>query len=357
MRKVKFFMNYLKERDWLEEMAREGWLLDDISVGAIYKFKKSEPCEKVYEVERFALSYSGNAGKRELTGRKTAFDIASQTGWEIVTHDESMNYYFRKDRAGDESDELYGDEESRRLRAEKWRGYMSVDAPKMLLGLLLSICAIYMICLFMMGSGAAMGAADYSLLWVFFIGVTVEAGFSLLLMTFGERVYHDMLLSREQWEKRKKYCEKRKFQKAEEMLAYLTGKDAEGLAFAGCGGGRYLFEPTAEHYVYYADTSRALSKRRRAAGKKPVRESKDWEGVSTAWHEASMEEAEKLGLEVVCAVDGGTLIYRRKKSLPPVVWDSGAGRTGYGSMLYGVRTMMLGALAVGFAAGLILGII
>ena len=93
MKKIKFFTSLAKERDWLEEMARQGFLLTNITMGVIYTFQGCEPCEKVYEVERFAIS--ANPSITELTARTNAIDVATQFGWEMVTHDENMNYYFQ----------------------------------------------------------------------------------------------------------------------------------------------------------------------------------------------------------------------------------------------------------------------
>jgi hypothetical protein len=140
--KWKFFLSILKERDWLEKMAETGWLLEKIDIGMRYHFKKIEPAQKVYEIDCFPIPMSGNATKQEVMARKTAFDIAKQTGWEIVTHDESMNYYFVKDKAGDESDELYNDDESKRQRAEKFHRRYAYEQPRMLLSLIVFITVI-----------------------------------------------------------------------------------------------------------------------------------------------------------------------------------------------------------------------
>ena len=80
MKKIKFFLSLLKERDWLEEMATQGWLLTNMTMGIIYTFKPVKPCEKVYEIERFAIT--SHPTVEELTARTRAFDITSQFGWE-----------------------------------------------------------------------------------------------------------------------------------------------------------------------------------------------------------------------------------------------------------------------------------
>lgn len=51
MKKTKFFLSVLKERDWLEEMAAKGYILKNITMGMCYDFEETEPCEKVYEID------------------------------------------------------------------------------------------------------------------------------------------------------------------------------------------------------------------------------------------------------------------------------------------------------------------
>lgn len=108
-------------------MAAQGWLLTDITLGILYHFKKTEPCEKVFDIDRFAIS--AHPSIQELNARKIATDVAGQSGWEIVTHDEEMNYYFVKDKAGDETDEFYDEESFRRERAERYRKHYSYEHP------------------------------------------------------------------------------------------------------------------------------------------------------------------------------------------------------------------------------------
>lgn len=130
MKKLKFFFSLLKERDWLEGMASQGWLLTNMTWGVLYHFEKTEPCEKVFEVERFAITAHPTVA--DLTARARALDITSQFGWEQVTHDEDMNYYFMKDKAGDETDEFYDNAELRKERAERYRKHFSIEQPRKL---------------------------------------------------------------------------------------------------------------------------------------------------------------------------------------------------------------------------------
>lgn len=352
MKKTKLFLSILKERDWLESMARQGYMLEDITFGINYKFKEVEPVEKVFEIERFSLSSSGDASKQELTARKTAFDIATQTGWEVITHDESMNYYFAKDRAGDETDELYEDVESRQVRADRFRRTYTLETPQMLLSLLLIVAVIYIALFFIIGN-----KPGELVVWMgIFIGLTViEVGISFFQMKAGELMYKELMLSREEWEQRKKYGVKKSFKKVADLKAFLQEQDEKGLAYKGNVDGYMLFEESTIHYRYYADTLTALKKRLKKSGKSFKKETKDWENNSTLWHEQSMDEAQKLGLNVVCSVESGTIIYRRDAGLPEVIWDNDAIKTGSGDITAKLYTTFGPILIIAFIVGFVLG--
>ena len=143
MKKIKFFASLLKERDWLEEMATQGWLLTDMTLGIIYNFKEIPPCEKVYEIERFAVSPHSTIA--DLTARTNAISLAKEFGWEVATHDEDMNYYFVKDKAGDESDEFYDNEETRKERAERYRNRLCIEHPHLLAKFDMVLTVFYLI--------------------------------------------------------------------------------------------------------------------------------------------------------------------------------------------------------------------
>lgn len=359
MKKLKFFLSVLKERDWLEDMARQGYLLNDIKLGILYKFDETKPCEKVYEIERFAINANREATKQELTAKENAIDIANQTGWKVVTHDEMMNYYFIKDKAGDETDEFYEDEASRLSRAEKYRKEMSITQPKTLLSLLMCIAALY-IPLFILCRNDAKNLSI--LMWIFIVVSIIEVGISLFSIIGGEITYNDLILSRAEWEAKKKYSEKKNFKKTKELIDFLSKKNDEGLVLSHCKDGIYYFEPSDKKYTYYADTISALNKRNKKKGNKLVRDSKDIEGRGLKWQEQSIREARKLGLEIVCCASYGTLIYRKKADNNySAVTDSenetsvfNAVTTGYGDscqtmVLFGVLMLVVIAIAITIA--------
>lgn len=354
MKKLKLIWSVLKERDWLEEMARQGYLLKNITMGIWYEFEEIDPCEKVYEIEHFALENIGEARKEELTLKRNALDVAKQMGWKLVTHDEAMNYYFVKDKAGDETDEFYDDEASRRTKAERCRKMIAIDMPKQLLSLLIFITVIYGILFFVCRNDV-----KALILWGgIYIAVAVfEVAISVVGIYAGERLYNDLILSRAEWEEKKKYSEKKSFKSAKKLLSYLNDKNAQGLEFAQYKNGTYQFVPTKESYEYYLDTRKALSRRCKEKGVNIIKDKKDIENRGISWQEQSMVEAEKLDLEVVGMVEYGTVIYRRNSKKAKVTWDTMVVNTGYGDTKKTWITAYIVLFVIAFMFGVILAIV
>ena len=315
MKKVKFFLSLLKERDWLEEMAAQGWLLTNMTMGVIYTFKKVKPCEKVYEVERFAITSHPTVA--ELTARTRAFDITSQFGWEQITNDEDMNHYFVKDKAGDETDEFYDDEESRRERAERFRKHMCVEQPQILI-LETLICSVIFFLLSLMGSFAPSFAFPF-----FAAFVIVELSLIYASMSWGQRNYTELSMSREEWELYKKHTEKKKFSKVSQLLTFLQEKDAVGLTLKNQESHSYQFEPASRRYDYYIDTKVCLKKRVKAEGQRFQSDKKDLLTQGLKWHEMSIAHAARFGFTPVTVIDKNILVYKRPHSNAPMPQDNG----------------------------------
>lgn len=314
MKKIKFFMSLAKERDWLEEMARQGFLLTNITLGILYTFKECEPCEKVYEVERFAVS--SNPTISELTARTNALDIATQFGWEMITHDETMNYYFMKDKAGDETDEFYDDEETRKERAERYRKAYSIEDPLNLLVGELCISFIYLILYFILDNSTG-------LLVVYLLLTTFELLCIYGTMRMGQLAYKELCMSREEWEDYKKYSEKKGFNKVQQLRSYLQEKSEFGLSLKGYENGQYLFEEDSKRYNYFVDTKSCLKKRLKKEGTPFADESKDWTNISLNWYETSIANAAQYNLKPVAVINKTVLVYKRPYSDAPLPWENG----------------------------------
>lgn len=318
MKKIKFYLSLLKERDWLEEMAAKGWLLTNISGGIIYHFKEAEPCEKVYEIERFAITAHPTVA--DLTAKTRALDITSQFGWEKITHDEDMNYYFMKDRANDETDEFYDDPELRLERAERYRRHFCIEQPKMLLFELLGVSILYFIlCLLLQ----QMPYAQSTLMWIYLIFSIFELIIICLLITTGQRNYTELRMSRHEWELHKKYNEKRRFPKVQQLRSFLQEKSEFGLALKGHENGFYLFEEDTQRYNYFIDTKRCLKKRLKEDGLRFSNDKKDLMIQSLKWYEMSIANAAQYNLKPVAVIGKTALIYKRPYSDEPMPWENG----------------------------------
>lgn len=102
-RKVsKTFMpwKFEEEQKWLEEQAREGWLLEKKSF--TYHFVKAEPQDMVYRVDYFSIT---KKKKDEYIA------IFAESGWELV-HSSAGWHYFRIPAEEFDTD-IYSDTQSR----------------------------------------------------------------------------------------------------------------------------------------------------------------------------------------------------------------------------------------------------
>ena len=122
-------------------------------------------------------------------------------------------------------------------------------------------------------------------------------------------------MSREEWEQRKCFGEKRKFSRTQNLLRFLQEKSTQGFVLIDYSDGKYLFEETETDFQYEIDTKQALVKRLKAQGKKYHWERKDWNLQSFQWYEMSIAEAQSRGLELVCIIDGETLVYKRNSEI------------------------------------------
>ena len=347
MKKIKFFMSFYKERDWLEEMAGQGWLLTNITMGFLYHFEPCEPCKRVYEIERFAITAHPTVA--ELTARAQAFDITSQFGWKQVTHDEDMNYYFVKDKAGDETDEFYDDPETRIARAERYRKHYAIDQVYGLLAGLLFFSVVYIGLFFLLKNDPEV---QHRLMVIYLFLSSFEVFMIFGLITLGNRLYREMGMSRKEWEIHKKYDEKKSFNKVQQLRSYLQEKSEFGLALKGYENGYFLFEEDDLRYNYFIDTKSCLKKRLKKDGITFTNEEKDWSVQSLKWYEMSIANAAKYDLKPVAVLERSVLIYKRPYSDKPLPWENGNENLRFASPAFAVFIILLTCFIVGFIAGL-----
>lgn len=353
MRKLKFFASIFKERDWLEEMAQKGWIFQDITWGILYHFKKSEPCEKVFEVERFGAS--NHPKIQEINARRLALDVANQAGWQVVTHDEEMNYYFMKDKAYDETDEFYDDEELRKDRAERFRKRYAYEMPTAFLAMDLFVTVLYMLVFAML---VILNSNYYKYLSGFYlVYVFIEVAIVLFYLWWGNKMYEELNLSREQWELRKNTEKTPKFKKVKELRAFLQEKNQQGFVLSAYENKKLLFEQSAVKYDYCIDTRPALQKRLKKQGNTFKREKKDWQGQSLKWYEMSIEEAGKHNFTPVCVVGQDVLVYKRPHSDKELPWENDDKKMGFlhnfPKMVVGLFMLMLVSCMAGYISGML----
>ncbi|MBQ7774837.1 MAG: DUF2812 domain-containing protein [Lachnospiraceae bacterium] len=350
MKKLKFYFSLLKERDWLEEMATQGWLLTNITFGILYHFKETEPCEKVYEIERFAVSAHPTVS--ELTAKTRAIDIASQFGWEVVTHDEDMNYYFAKDKAGDETDEFYDDEESRMDRAERYRKHYSIEQPASFLLSQLVMSLLYICLCFILERDIA-----YGLMWIYLLLTTFEIALIFSSMVIGQRTYREFSMSREEWALYKKHSEKKGFNKVQPLRSYLHEKSEQGLALKSYENKMFLFEEDSTRYNYFIDTKANLKKRMKQNGTQFTDETKNWSNTSLKWYEVSIADAAKYGLKPVAVINKSVLVYKRPYGDQSIPWENGNENINFAAPTLAGAIIMLVAFIIGVIIGALAALI
>ncbi|MBQ6697235.1 MAG: DUF2812 domain-containing protein [Lachnospiraceae bacterium] len=353
MKKCKLFVSLLKERDWLEDMARQGWMLKDMTWGILYHFEQIDPCEKVFEIERFAIT--ANPSVSDLTAKAHALDITSQFGWEQVTHDEDMNYYFVKDKAGDETDEFYDDMETRRERAERYRKHFCIEAPRNMLSGSLMLSILYLIVFFLTREEPGV---QFFFMWLYIIIIVLELLFAYISIRWGQQISGELCMSRSEWELHKKYSEKKRFNKVQQLRSYLQEKSEFGLSLKGYENGLYLFEEDTKRYNYFIDTKSCLKKRLKEDGLLFTEETKDIQTQSLKWYETSIANAAQYGLKPVAVVNKHVLIYKRPYSDQPLPWENGNTNINYGlptkeaALLFGICFLI--GVVIGVVAAMFL---
>lgn len=367
MRKVKFFVSFYKERDWLEEMATQGWLLTNIKLGFIFYFKEITPCDKVYELERFAIS--ANPSVTELTARSNAIELAKEFGWEMVTHDEDMNYYFVKDKAGDETDEFYLDEESRRARAERYRNHYCSELPHIATKFDIVFSVFFLVIMLLLtimdmnsermetGQTNSLLATLFPLLAIYAASALVSTISITFSIKWGNRWYKELCMTREEWAYYKKYSEKKSFRTIQELRSYLQEKSEFGLSLIEYDNGIFRFEADSNRYNYYIDTKKTLKRRMKQAGSKYKSENKDWYEASPKWYETSIADAAQYGLKPVAVIHKNVLVYKRPYSDDhqenPLPWENGGERIHKHTFITKSLLYLLSCFTVGFIVGII----
>jgi len=345
MRKIKLFRSIYKEREWLEEMAGQGWLFAGVTMGVLYYFEQTEPCEKLFEIERFDIST--HTTMEELDARNLALDLASRSGWSVIFQDADMNYYFMKDKKNSECNELYSDAKYRRERAERFRKHHAINTPISLLVEWLIISIFCMLILFMMLPILQEIDPAVPVIFglIYIITTITEIGSAFYNITLGQYLYDELLLSREAWEAGQQFRFKKHFRTVGQLKEFLFRQSEEGLVLSNCSNNHYLFEQDANCYDYFVDTKSCFKKR---MSEQPASSDSD----ALHWYEFSIAYASEYHLKPLGIIRNNAIVYRRPHSAAPLPAenDSHTIHSRIPSLLK--AALVAGALLVGLFIGI-----
>ncbi len=357
-KKFKFYLTFHQEREWLEEMALQGYMLEDVKFGMYYSFRKDTPKHMLYEVDRFDLK--SNPTLSEMMEKKNFIDMAMEGGWKEVTHDENLNYYFTKEYEEDGFNDLYNNEESMHMRADKFRNFYLSQA-KLLVKMIAFVATVgVLLDLLLLGSGIDSSQLQqvrmgYHLCFGAYIVIT--SLITCLTFKISDMVYEDMqMMSREAWKKQKSRGtrkERHLIITTKGLQKYLKKHAQKGEKLISMGMLTYTFEKTKSTAVdFVMDTKSMVDERRRKAGMKRISDTKDWNLMGNDWQAESIAYAQEHGLECLCAFDNRAIIYQvyDKKDIPE---DMKRQRVRLFSIIGGTGMLML----IGGVIGLVIGIV
>lgn len=357
IKKTKWFISIKKEKLWLEEMALKGYKLCNMVFGIRYTFEKIEPSRLVYEMDRFNLPKSPSLG--EIKEKEEAIEVAKELGWEIVVHDEDMNYYFCKEYIPEDSNQLYHDLESREIRAQKYRNRYQTLAKSMIamalaVNVFLAIFALFMWLLD--------GVPDVGF-YYFSLGYTVFClGFTLLYDCIGEKYYKEFMMTEEEWLRNNTYKKehqkkvKKVFFQSKSLQKYLTKESENGWHIYKFSAIHYLFEKEeCRKYQYIMDSKALTNKRIKSRGEETLTDKKDWMGMNNAWQVQSVKDAESLGWEFVSAYGNNMILYRGAADKEMEQLNSHGKMPLVGAFAYKVGTFLFICGSIGFVVGLCFG--
>lgn len=313
IKKFRFFISLRKEKMWLEEMAAQGYLFQNISFGGIrYTFEIGMPKKMVYEIDRFNVPK--NPTLSQIHEKEEFLSLATELGWQEVTHDIDMNYYFSKEYVEGDINELYNDNEMRMVHANKYYDHM-MELPNTLntLSLVLSVLVLVE---YALASNRSIGFIVFALGYSMF-----TLAYQLITKHFALYYRKELSLSSEEWydteQERQTYKHKRRFFLSSKQLGqYLMAQSQRGWHIQKMGIFHYVFkqgEPETRYYMI--DSSSTVNRRRKKEHLPVIDDARDISNQNNDWQQQSAKDASTHGWDFVCA-SGNTLILY-KKDTPP----------------------------------------
>ncbi len=308
---LRFWVSIQKERKWLEEMALQGWFLENLTLGIFYTFVKGEPKRMLYDVDRFNLPKKPTL--EEIRHKEMFLEMAEEMGWREVCHDESLTYYFTKEYEEGGVNELHNDPESRRYRAEKFRSYLQESAKRMVFWSMVMAAMDTAVMLLQAATG------EFSRLdwfhWVTLVYVIFTNGIAMSCFRLGARSTRELSLTRQEWEEsidpNTHKCVRKLIFRVKKLKRFLQEQAKEGWVLTGVTPVRYFFEKQESTGQIYTMDSRWLVNRRLAEQNcKKIADGKDWTGINNDWQLKSVRDAEEKGWTFVCALENRSMIYR-----------------------------------------------
>lgn len=355
IKRLKFFFTFRREREWLEEMALHGYMLEDVKFGLYYSFRKDKPKRMIYEIDRFDLKKNPNLA--EMMQKKNFIDMVKEGGWREVTHDESLNYYFTKEYEEDGFNDLYNDEESIQMRADKFRDYYLSQA-ELLVKMVVLVVVVGLLFNFIMEKvfdGVAETLADSVKIYNAFCGiyVAVTSIWACALFKVSKIMYEDFRTMSK--DNRQVHKEKRLIMTTKGLQKYLKRHAKKGEKLVSMGMLTYTFEKTDTRAVTFVmDTKSMVNERRKKAGMERISDTKDWNMMGNDWQAESIAYADEHGLQCLCALDNRAIIYQvyDEKDIPE---DMAKQRVRLFSILGGTGMLMLIGGIIGAVVGILLG--
>ncbi|MFD1206739.1 DUF2812 domain-containing protein [Sporosarcina contaminans] len=110
MYKFKFFMDFEKEENWLEQMASSGYHLESTSLG--YKFQRREP-----ELATIKIDFRKFKNKEDFIDYCTMFE---DSGWKHISGSKGSGMQYFKKINGSGEDEIFSDNHSKAARYKRF---------------------------------------------------------------------------------------------------------------------------------------------------------------------------------------------------------------------------------------------
>lgn len=302
-KKFKFFLYISKEQKWLEEMALQGYILEDVKMGVFFYFRKDTPKRMLYEYDRFVQK--NPLSRDQILEKENFLQMAKETGWEEVTHDETLTYYFTKEYEEDGFNELYMDEESKQRKVEKFRTLFE-DQTKSLLYISAFISMLmFIFLLFIPNNWFGYILSGY---------LTVVLIYISFLQSYLPKFYKDLMLSREDLEQQKETIQLKKYRfilTSKNLQKYLKKYAGKGWELVSMTSFSYVFQKCNPATVDYAiDSMSMVNARRKTNSLDKIHDKKDWMSLSHDWQAMSLAYAESHGLEYLCAHENRIMVYK-----------------------------------------------